>query len=75
MQNHSKEDMKKICTEFCCQRRLSKIDQITNYCKCGKLYCKDHISNHECTFKYKENHQRNICESLQKIEIAKVTRV
>tara|TARA_Y100000389_G_C16949256_1_gene265668 strand:- start:148 stop:348 length:201 start_codon:yes stop_codon:yes gene_type:complete len=38
-----------------CDKKLKNIFvEITGKCRCGNVFCKEHIINHNCTFDYKQ---------------------
>ena len=51
-----------------CQIKLRAIMIQMYTCRCKKYYCTEHINNHNCTVKYKHEHQdKVICKKINQI--------
>ena len=64
---------KVMCAMTGCKRKL-KLVEITTLCKCTKAFCGEHrhAECHNCEFNYQEKTQRDLSNSLVKVQAGKV---
>jgi len=55
-----------------CKKKLKLYQILTSKCKCGKLYCNNHLHDHACTHDFKGTHQSHLQNNLQVIEFKKI---
>lgn len=53
---------------FICRKKLNKLYKPTQTCRCNKVFCNTHKTNHECSFDYVKNNQHYLEENLVKLE-------
>lgn len=58
-----------------CGKKLKNVllIEITGKCRCGKIFCSEHISNHSCTFDYKKLYEKE--NELIVVKKAKVSKI
>jgi hypothetical protein len=64
----------KRCEMSCCTRKLTLCDYS---CKCSKFFCvaHRHFTDHDCTFDFKTNGQKQLEKQLPKITGEKVDKI
>tara|TARA_Y100000389_G_C17377484_1_gene472455 strand:- start:357 stop:557 length:201 start_codon:yes stop_codon:yes gene_type:complete len=59
-----------------CNKKLKNVlIEITGKCRCGEIFCREHISNHNCTFNYKKLYEKEKKNELIVIKKAKVEKI
>merc|ERR1712200_97936 len=62
----------KVCAKIGCKKKLN----LSSYpCRCGGLYCALHMTDHDCTFDYHKEAQKEIEEHNPKIVAEKIKKI
>lgn len=60
---------------FICNKKISKFYLVLRKCKCDKIFCKNHIYNHLCSYNYYEEQEKYLKKSLSKIKTEKINKI
>lgn len=65
---------KRNTTSSCnlCNKRILVVYTDIHTCKCQKMYCSNHLQNHNCDFEYQNNYRKHIEKNLPKITKQKI---
>jgi len=59
-----------------CSKKLKNIlIEVTGKCRCGNIYCREHITNHNCNFDYKKLYEKEKENELIVVKKAKVIKI
>ena len=59
-----------------CSKKLKNIlIEVTGKCRCGNIYCREHITNHNCNFDYKKLYEKEKKNELIVVKKTKVVKI
>ena len=59
-----------------CRKKIKNIlIKMTGKCRCGNIYCSEHITNHNCNFDYKKLYEKEQENKLFVVKKAKVDKI
>lgn len=60
------------CSYEGCKKKITLVEQQTNMCRCGMVFCGKHRSDHNCSFNYREEQRKELQKKMTKITPQKV---